>query len=179
MFHLAHLTLQAKAYHKLSRPITNPLALNTAWRDRVNSQPQFNKQVHPGFKVFSLFFDLQFVIGILKLLKQHKLSTAEITFCVEYKEIYQNKTLIFQVWYHGSKNILCWNKPYNLNQPSWNLNTGTEENQFLLCQFLHFISQLLVNSYILLVRLHTHSFLMLSAYSLVNPDCPQKNPHNV
>lgn len=86
MFHLAHLTLQAKAYHKLSHPITNPLALNTAWRDRVNSQPQFNKQVDPGFKVFSLFFDLQFAIGILKLLKQHKLSTAEIIFVLSTKK---------------------------------------------------------------------------------------------
>lgn len=85
MFHLAHLTLQAKAYHKLSCPITNPLALNTAWRDRVNSQPQFNKQVDPGFKVFSLF-DLQFAIGISKLLKQHKLSTAEIIFVLSTKK---------------------------------------------------------------------------------------------
>lgn len=51
MFHLAHLTLQAKAYHKLSRPITNPLALNAAWWVRINSQLKFNGRLYPSFQL--------------------------------------------------------------------------------------------------------------------------------
>lgn len=43
MFHLAHLTLQAKADHKLSSPVTKPLALNTTRRDSKNSQTKFTK----------------------------------------------------------------------------------------------------------------------------------------
>lgn len=51
MFHLAHLTLQAKADHKVSSCVTKLLALNTAQWDSINSQAKFSKLVYPGLKL--------------------------------------------------------------------------------------------------------------------------------
>lgn len=51
MFHLAHLILQAKEDHRLSTPVTKPLALNTARWDSINSQAKFNKPVYAGLRL--------------------------------------------------------------------------------------------------------------------------------
>lgn len=50
MFHLAHLTLQAKD-HKVSSCVTKLLALNTVQWDSINSQAKFSKLVYPGLKL--------------------------------------------------------------------------------------------------------------------------------
>lgn len=127
MFHLAHLTLQATAYHKLSRPITNPLALNAAWWLRINSQLKCNVQVYPSFQLdFSLLWS-KFAICILKLLKHPKHLTGQNFFWLNRRRIYWNKALICQVWYHSSENTLCLNISY-LNQTPMILNIGIWKN---------------------------------------------------